>query len=582
MSDNNNSILKYEYIKKEEKVYDIANIICFFGMLLVCLYVGVILKNDTALYITFGIAVLFLITLFEGNNLKKRNVFAIIMSVVFNFVYAPYIFIAYGIHSPTIVFYFLIGIVYTLWLVEYKTAFILSILELLFYCSLLILCFYYHKNDFKYESINTSRLSCFLNIASFLLVIIISGIAVRIRVLLINETKSRAETLEEEAITDQVSKDVFLLNLSHEIRTPMNAILGNANLLLNENINNNIRDYTYQIMDSCNALILSFDELIKLAMFDENNISIENEKYDLQELISDIVNMVNTRLLESNLGFVVNIESEIPRYLYGDANKIRQVLIIIISNAIKYTDNGEIKLNVDCNVISETDITVNFKIEDTGVGINPKDLKYIFDESHNPETRKEHYEIGLGVCKNIINKMNGSISASSTLGKGSEFTISLPQGFESEEVIYLANNIEFLKSHPKDKKNILLTGLNILVVDDNFTNLSVASALLKCYEANIYTASGGREAIRILEETDMDLVFLDYMMPELNGVDTLRIIRTINDSKFENMPVIALSANVITGAKEYFTDAGFDDFLPKPINIGRLENILIKHLNQYE
>lgn len=678
------NLSKYLNIELNKKVYDVVHIICFFGMLFACFLINFFFDNKNPVYVAFGISLLFLVTMIIGDILDKKNVCAIIMSIIFNFFFMPYIFVSYGKFVCVIPFYFLFGVVYTIFVLDFKCAFFLSIFESVFYTVFIII--FRSRVSVNYNELSDSefRMVYYATIAAFILVTVCLGISVRVKYLMYINEKGKADVLHEQTVQEYISKEMFLINISHEIRTPMNAIVGNANLLLDEDIDNKIRDNVYHILNSCNALLLILNELMDLAKIEGKNIEIFDDTYDLREMITEVSNMISIKLMESNLNFFVDVNREIPRYLKGDVAKIRQILINIINNAIRFTDNGEITLRVNYEPESNNKLNLKIEVIDTGIGVNEFDQKIMFSDSADGDNNSKS---GLAICKRILDKMGGSIAVESKINEGSKFSVCIPQTYNDEETvaakinndlnvlvvesnellaekikktmndmgimcdtaisrveldsliqagnythIFLAfskfdecdvtlqrrvtnekiiiisdigesvdaslvsstiirplysvniasalNNEEDSSVYNKSRKNdFIIPNVNILVVDDNYTNLDVASALLKKYEANVMVASCGADAIRILEENNIDIVFMDYMMPELNGIDTLNLIRKMPDEKFLKLPVVALSANVISGAYEMFMQAGFDAFIAKPINVSKLEKTLRELLN---
>jgi len=682
-------LLFYDFKNKtfDEKVYDMIHIICFFGMIFACFLVNYFFDDTYPLYISYGIALLFFVTMLEGNRTGRRKLCSFIMAIILNFFYLPLLFSTYGKFVCVIPFYFLIGIVYTLLVLDVKPGLGLAVAEVVFY-SVYIYLFGENKgidyvpSDLEFENVYGAT------IAAFFLVSIFLGAVIRYKYLVYAAERNNATELHERAVQEFISRDMFLINMSHEIRTPMNAIVGNANLLLDDEADNKIKDNIYQILNSCSALLLILNELMDLSKIDSQEVEVYNTRYDFKEMISEIINIVSVKLTESQLEFFVDLNRDIPRFLVGDVSKIRQLLINILSNAIKFTESGYIELSIDYEKVSDEIINIVFVVKDTGIGMDEEYLKSLFDEGDNDEIiyLDDNSGLGLWTCNQLINKLGGSINAKSSKGKGSEFTFCVPQNYENEKLIskeldkeiriLLIEKNEFVSKRVKqaidglnikcdialsriefdeklsnntythifvayerldecdvilqrkkgnsklffitdigesvdtefsalrlirpvnainiigaingeyddtpynrtNKKKFAIPGVNVLIVDDNYTNLDVASALLSKYEASIVTSSSGKDAIRLLGEQDFDLIFMDYMMPDLNGVDTLNIIRAMPDEKYKTIPVVALSANVVSGAYEMFIQSGFNAFIPKPINVSKLENALLELL----
>ena len=678
---------------EEMYVLNVTHTICIIGMIFVCCIVRFFFNDPKALYLSFGISVFFLLTMAEANRTKKIKRSIIFMSIVFNFVYMPAIFLMFNRNISVIPVYFLFGLMYSVILLDAKTAVILGSIETLYYVILLLGANKHMPTGLTEPSPDDLRISFFGSIVSVVIVSICAGATLRFRYRFYRKAQEKAEKLKAEAMDAYVAKDMFLINMSHEIRTPMNAIVGTVDLLLDQEVNEHVSESVYNILNSCNALLSITDELMDLSKSENGEIELFSSTYDLSDLLMEVINMMTVRLTESNLDFFVDINRNIPRFLYGDAAKLRQLFVNILNNAVKFTEAGKIVMRVDYNRIEKDQIELIVDVEDTGIGIRKENIPGLFKRNENDQSHEdsnvEGSGLGLAICAEIINEMNGNISVQSEYHNGSTFTFRVPQRFTSMDTIAYVQNSANLRilifeqderyaAHVKkildsfdvasdfarnksdierlmnvnryshvfisneryeecedvlnkrlveenivafldiddnvhvSKASTVLTRpihtLNIaallnnetntyvrevnrkggfecpratiLVVDDNFTNLNVASAILTKYKANVLTALSGRDCLRILNDHDVDMVFLDYMMPEMNGIDTLDEIRKIPGSKYVAMPVIALTANVVSGAREMFLEAGFDDFLAKPISIDKMEKVLRKYLRR--
>ena len=674
-------------------VLNVTHTICIIGMIFVCCIVRFFFDDPRALYLSFGISVFFLLTMAEANRTKKIKRSIIFMSIVFNFVYMPAIFLMFNRNISVIPVYFLFGLTYSVILLDAKTAAVLGSIETVYYVLLLLGANKNMPTGLSEPTSDDLRISFIGSIVSVVLVSICAGATLRFRYRFYRKAQEKAEKLKSEAMDAYVAKDMFLINMSHEIRTPMNAIVGTVDLLLDQEVNERVSESVYNILNSCNALLSITDELMDLSKSENGEIELFSSTYDLSDLLMEVINMMTVRLTESNLDFFVDINSNIPRFLYGDAAKLRQLFVNILNNAVKFTEAGKIVMRVDYNRIEKDQIELIVDVEDTGIGIRKENIAGLFkrndSDQSNEENTVEGSGLGLAICAEIINEMNGQISVQSEYHNGSTFTFRVPQRFTSMDTIAYVRNSANLRvlifeqdsRHAAHVKKILdsfdvaadfarnksdierLMNVNrythvfisnerydecedvlnkrlveenivafldiddnvhvskastvltrpihtlniaallnnetntyvrevnrkggfecpratILVVDDNFTNLNVASAILEKYKANVLTALSGRDCLRILADHDVDMVFLDYMMPEMNGIDTLNEIRKIPGSRFVAMPVIALTANVVSGAREMFLEAGFDDFLAKPISIDKMEKVLRKYLRR--
>ncbi len=673
---------------------NVTHTICIIGMIFICFIIGIFIDDPKALYLSFGVCVFFLLTMAEANRTLKIKRSIIIMSVIFNFVYMPNIYLMFNRSISVIPVYFLFGLMYSVILLNAKTAVILGAVEALFYSGLLIAT----SNRIPTGLANPTPKDIAISYSGAILAIVIVGICagatIRFRFRFYEKAQERSEKMKAEAMDAYVAKDMFLINMSHEIRTPMNAIVGTVDLLLDQEVNERVSDSVYNILNSCNALLSITDELMDLSKSENGDIELFVSTYDLSDLLMEVINMMTVRLTESNLDFFVDINKNIPRFLYGDSAKLRQLFVNILNNAVKFTESGKIVMRVDYERKENDLIELIVDIEDTGIGIRKEDIGGLFSAREEESVSDDDINIdgsglGLSICAQIIKEMNGEISVQSEYHRGSVFTFRVPQRFTSMDTIayipdsrtirvlifekdaqyadhirkildsfnidsdlaktkndmerllninryshvFISNeryeeceqilatrlveenivafldiddNVHVSKASTvltrpihtlniaallKNETNNYVREVNrkggfecphatILVVDDNYTNLNVASAILTKYKATVLTALSGKDCLRMIETNDVDMIFLDYMMPEMNGIDTLEQIRKIPGSKYVALPVIALTANVVSGAREMFLESGFDDFLAKPISIDKMEKILRKYLRR--
>ena len=382
----------------------------------------------------------------------------------------------------------------------------------------------------------------------------------------------------EEAERANDSKSLFLANMSHEIRTPMNAICGMAELTLREDsLTPEVRENIENINTSGKVLISVVNDILDYSKMESGNMDIIPVTYNLPHMVNDVVNMMSLRLEDKDVELRYNIPEWLPKWYIGDEIRIRQILYNLISNAIKYTEKGYILLDISGK---EEGGFVDFvvSVTDSGIGIRKEDLSKLFTSFQQMDTRKsktrEGTGLGLAICKQLVSLMGGTISVESTYGVGSKFTFTLCQKVSEESTLAYADT-----KNIKEDTRIIAPDAKVLVVDDNAVNLKVAEGLLKTFDLQVDTCKSGRECLEILRHTrDYDIIFLDHMMPELDGIDTLNLIRADQSEYMKKVPCIALTANVVSGIREMFISEGFDDFVPKPIDMVWLNGILRKYL----
>lgn len=400
--------------------------------------------------------------------------------------------------------------------------------------------------------------------------------------LLLAQAKRDADAARQEALAANEAKGKFLAHMSHEIRTPINAVLGMDEMILRESKEQNIKEYAMDIHTAGQSLLSLINDILDFSKIESGKMEIVPVEYDVSSMFHDLVNMISQRAMDKNLSLVVEIEHEIPSRLYGDDVRIRQVLTNILTNAVKYTHEGTVWLRIRGDRTGDTAV-LNFEVEDTGIGIKEEDLPKLSAEFERIEEDRNRNIEGSGLGMNItillLNMLGSRLHVESVYGKGSKFSFELEQkivdctpigDFESK-VHQIAQNYSYSTNfHAKDAK--------ILVVDDNAVNRKVLRNLLKETQIQVSEAGGGRECVDLVKENRYDLIFLDHMMPEMDGVETLHHIKALPECPCEKTPIIMLTANAVSGAKEKYLNEGFDDFLSKPIVPEKLENMIKKFL----
>lgn len=386
---------------------------------------------------------------------------------------------------------------------------------------------------------------------------------------------------KQEAIAASRAKARFLANMSHEIRTPINAVLGMDEMILRESTESKIQEYALNIQSAGNNLLSIVNQILDISKVESGKIEIINENYDFSNLIKEVVNMVELKAKDKNLEFNMNINSKLPSSLYGDSLKIKQILVNLLNNAVKYTNEGSINFTVDGGTF-ENQVILFFTVRDTGIGIKEEDLPKLFEEFERvDEEASKHIEgtgLGMAITRRLLELMGSTLEVESSYGVGSTFRFRLCQ--EVVDVQPIGDIEEKPQNESRLEYKVLFTApeAQVLVVDDNIVNLKVFSSLLSSTKINVDTADSGKNCISYVRLKHYDVIFLDHMMPEMDGIETLKRLKNMDDSKCKDTPIIVLTANAVAGAREMYLDAGFDDFLSKPIIPEKLENMVFKYL----
>lgn len=398
---------------------------------------------------------------------------------------------------------------------------------------------------------------------------------------IIEEIKKQNEQLDN----INKSKSLFISNMSHEIRTPINAVLGMDEMILREATDKHILSYAKDIQSAGKMLLSIINDILDYSKIEADKMELISVDYNIGSLISDINKMIAIKAKEKKLAYHVEVNTQIPSILHGDEIRIKQIIINLLTNAVKYTDNGHVYFSVDFESDnSQPDfcyIIVNVK--DTGIGIKPNDIQNLYSEyARLDEKRNRNIEgtgLGMSIVVRLLKKMGSNLKVESTYGKGSVFSFKLKQKIANAISLhdYNKKNSTSNANTNHDEDILKKPYAKILVVDDNHINLQVMKCLLKRNLVQVDSAYSGKECLTKMQSNKYDLVFLDHIMPEMDGIQTLSFIRKLHGSN-ASTPVIALTANVMSGAREKYINCGFNDFIEKPISPEKLEITLKKYL----
>ena len=391
--------------------------------------------------------------------------------------------------------------------------------------------------------------------------------------------KLKIET--QNALAATKAKSDFLANMSHEIRTPINAIMGMNEMVLRECKQEKVLEYAKDISNASENLLKIVNDILDLSKIESGKLEIVCDNYDLGELICDVTTLVKMKAEDKGLQLNIHVDEEIPCKLYGDDKRIREIMINIINNAVKYTQKGFINLSITGKTQGNTEM-LTIMVEDSGQGIKPEDIDSIFESFSQVNVKQnkniEGTGLGLSITKHLIELMNGRITVSSRYGEGSVFTVELPQTIVSNE--RMGKYFEHRHASGNDNTEILdskFLGIKLLVVDDTALNLKVISSFLSKTKADLTTALSGEEMLELITKNKYDIILLDHMMPNMDGIETLKRSRTLENNLCQTTPIIALTANAIVGAKEMYLEAGFDDYLSKPITMDSLFEMISRY-----
>ena len=523
------------------------------------------------LLINTGIALLSLSLLFYAYYSKKyQRCYFITIVVIFMFLF-PIMFFKSGGYKGGMPSFYIFGILFTIFMLEGWLMFFCVWLELIIYIFTIGIAYYYPDTVIWFQS----EKEIVVDVLTGVVVSSASlGVAMYLHFRIYKKQQVFLTQAREEAMEANRAKSTFLANMSHEIRTPINVMLGMNEMILRESESREVVQYAKSVEKAGNYLLSLINNILDITRIESKKLDIIEEKFSLRQLVQEVCLIVAKQAEAKNLEFVVDVEETLPKYLEGDALHIKQVILNLINNAVKYTKKGKVFLEV-----CQEEKQISFSVKDTGIGIKKEDMEALFDMFMRADIKRhrniEGSGLGLTIAKELCEQMGGHIQAESIYGKGSNFTVYFPLKDAGTEKIGQWKVVEREPVQEKRKK-FFASEAQILLVDDSEQNIQVITSLLRRTGVQLDTAASGFECIEKVRNKKYHLIFLDYMMPEMDGIETFhRLKKEVNG---QSVPVIALTADVSTGIHQHFLSEGFSDYLSKPVMWEKLEEVLLQWL----
>ena len=520
------------------------------------------------------------IALYMSVKQKQTKAASWLLILIYNIVLFPVVFfMSGGVESGTPV-WFVLGLVYIFLLFKGKELVITLVISLASFLATYIVA-YLHPEILMAVSKEYGYVDSYVTLMN---VSIFIGILMKTQQVTYDKERQLAEKQKEEIEQIARSKDNFFANMSHEIRTPINTIIGLNEMTLREDISDEVAENAINIQNASKMLLTTINDILDLSKLESGKMEIVLAQYEVSSMFSDLVNLVWIRAHQKELEFKVDIDHEIPSMLYGDEVRIKQIVTNILTNAVKYTEKGSVTLSAQAERTAPNEILLRISVADTGKGIRKENLEDLFssfkrvDETDNRKI--EGTGLGLNISKQLAEMMGGKLTVDSVYHKGSVFTLEVKQRIVNVQPV---GAIAFGAQKQMDyrsryKRSFSAPDARILVVDDNEMNRMVVTKLLRGTDVRIDTAESGKACLKKTAEGVYHVILMDHMMPDMDGEETMKAVRSQAKGFCQKTPIIALTANVMSNAEQVYRDMGFDGYLAKPINSALLEACLLKYL----
>lgn len=573
-------MIKNPNLNLQERLFRLIMMIGLVG-LAVGIIVGIIAREDIVNTIILVIAFAgFAGITYFSIHYHRTQIGAVITAAVLIYLVLPFNFMTTGGIYGGGPIWFLFGIVYVCLVVEKKTKYVLLISSYILFA----ICYY---AAYSYPEIIIQHTTQVAYVDSIMTLIVVSmltcGMIVFQNALYRSENATvRKQKKEIEDLNDAQNR--FFSSMSHEIRTPINTIIGLNEMILREDVSDEVASDARSIQGASKMLLTLINDILDMSKLDSGKMDIVPVAYDVGAMLSDIVNMIWVRAREKGLEFHIDVDQTMPSQLIGDEVRIKQILINVLNNAVKYTKEGSVTLSIQCKKIENNKVLTSYSVTDTGIGIKKENIPFLFSAFKRVDEEKNRYiegtGLGLSIVKSLVELMDGDIAVNSVYSKGTTFVITLPQEVVGEAQIGELNleTRHSINEREHYRQSFEAPKATVLIVDDNETNLMVAQKLLRDTKVKTDVVTGGADCLRKTLQSRYDVIFMDHFMPGMDGIECLHAVRSQTGGLNQNTPVVILTANAGGENQALYRREGFDGCLLKPVSGAQLEAELLRHL----
>ena len=534
-------------------------------------------KNLIAMTLAF---VLFLGIVYFTIRFQKIQLGAVIIAFLIIFFVLPFNFLTSGGIYGGGPIWFMFGVVFVCLVVEKKIKYVL-IVSSFFICAVCYYIAYFYPEAIASHTIQMAYVDSF---ATMSIVTIVTCGMILFQNAIFRSENAVAQKQKKEIEELNQAQNRFFSSMSHEIRTPINTIIGLNEMILREDVSDEVAADARNIQGASKMLLALINDILDMSRIESGKMDIVPVAYDVGDMLSDIVNMIWVRAREKGLEFHIDVDQTMPSQLFGDEVRIKQILINVLNNAVKYTSEGSVTLSIQCKKLENGRAQISYSVTDKSVGIKKENISYLFSAFKRVDEEKNRYiegtGLGLSIVKQLVELMGGEIAVNSVYTKGSTFVITLQQEVVGEAGIGKLNleTRHALNVREHYKQSFEAPKAHILIVDDNETNLMVEEKLLRDTKVKIDTVTNGAECLDMTIQKRYDVIFMDHLMPEMDGIECLHAIRSQTGGLNQNTPVVILTANAGAENQELYRREGFDGYLLKPVSGVQLEAELLRLL----